>query len=117
VPELASKLGPLLPSALDGPSLLVIEPSPGYNWLVDACERPELLQKIESALRSWLGRTVEVRFVRPEVVQAPAPPRHPAEIARDDGIGDDWLIKLIVERLEAKPVRVDVDDEPTSQAI
>ena len=117
-PELASKLGPLLPSALDGPGLLVIEPSPGYNWIVDACERPELRQKIESAPpRRWLGRTVEIRFVRPEEVQAPAPPRHPAEIARDDGIGDDWLVKLIVERFEARPVRVDVDDEPASKTL
>ena len=113
--DLASKLLPLRPSALEGPSLLVVEPSPGYNWLVDACERPELRTRIESALRGWFGRGVEVRFARPAEVQAPAPTRHPAVIARDDGIGDDSLIKLLVERFEAKVVRVDLEEESPTQ--
>ncbi len=115
--ELASKLGPFRPSALAGPGLLVIEPLPGYNWLVDACERPDLRTRIETALRRWIGRSVEVQFARPVEAQAPAPARHPAAVARDDGIGDDPLIKLIVEKFQAKAVRVDLDDEPASSGV
>ena len=61
----------------------------GYNWVVDACERPDLRDKIEAALRQWLGRPVEIRFVRPAEAPAPAPGPHPAAIARDDGLEDD----------------------------
>jgi len=111
-PELSTKLGQLRPTAIPSPGILVIEPVPGYNWLIDACERPDLKLKIEAALRRWLGRPVEVRYDRPPETRAQAPPRHPAAIARDDGLADDPLVKLIVERFEAKAVRVEVDDAP-----
>ena len=62
---------------------------------------------------SWLDRPVEIRFARPVEAKPPtaAPTRHPGAIARDDGIGDDPLVKLVVERFEARAVRVDVEDD------
>ena len=60
----------------------------------------------------WLERPV-VDPVRPaEVAQAPAPRRHPLGDRPGRGLEDDPLVKLIVERFEARPVRVEVDDEP-----
>jgi len=113
--ELSSKLNQLIPTSLPGPSTLLIEPTAGYNggWVVDACERPELRAKIEAAVRQWLDRPVEIRIARPEGAPAPTPPpvRHPGAIARDDGLGDDPLVKLVVERFEARAVRVEVDEE------
>ncbi|WP_435006457.1 hypothetical protein P12x_004013 [Tundrisphaera lichenicola] len=97
--------------------MLVIQPTPGYNWLVDACERPELRSKIESALRKWFGKSIEIRFVRPEESKSPLPVQHPAIVARDDGLNDDPLIKLIVERFEAKPVRMERKEDPPSEAV
>ncbi len=114
--ELNSKLTRLRPSAVEGANVLVIEPVVGYNWVVDACERPDLKGKIESSLREWLGRPAEIRFVRPADARAPAPPRHPAAVARDDGLGDDPLVKLVVEKFEARAVRVEVEDDPDAPA-
>jgi len=113
--ELSSKLSQLIPAALPGPDTLLIEPTAGYNggWVVDACERPEIRAKIEVAVRQWLDRPVEIRIARPAEAPSPTPPppRHPGAIARDDGLGDDPLVKLVVERFEARAVRVEVEDE------
>ncbi len=111
-PEIASKLTHLRPGSLDGPNLLVIEPAAGYNWVIDACERPDLRLKIESALRSWLDRPVEVRFARPVELKPPAPTRHPGALAKADGLEDDPLVQLLVKHLEARAVRVEFEDEP-----
>ena len=113
-PDLASKMGSCGPLALDGERVLVVEPQAGYNWLADACERPELRGKIEVALRGWLGRGVELRMSRVVEAQGPPPIRHPAVIARDDGIADDPLVRQIMESFEAKIVRVEVDDDAKS---
>ena len=109
-PELSSKLVYLRPSSLPEPGVLVIEPLAGYNWIVDACERSDLRVKIESAIRQWLDRPLVVQFTRLVEAQAPAPPRHPSAAARDDGLADDPFVKLLVERFEAKAVRVELDD-------
>ena len=85
--DLASKLGHLMPRSMPGPNVLVLEPEPGYNWVVDACERPELRTKIESALRSWLERPVELRFARREEAHVPQPHRNYSPIAKDRRAG------------------------------
>ncbi len=110
-PDLASKLAQFQPVAIEGPSSLVIEPPEGYNWLVDACERLELRTKIDSALRQWFGRSVELRMRRLVEAKTPPPVRHPGAIAKDDGLADDSLVKLVVEKFEAKAVRVDFDED------
>jgi len=110
-PDIASKLVQFQPVAIEGPSLLVIEPPEGYNWLVDACERAELRAKIDAALRQWTGRAVELRMRRVVDPKTPSPTRHPAAIAKDDGLEDDSLVKLVVEKFEAKAVRVERDED------
>ncbi len=112
--ELSTKLVYLRPSSLPEPGMLVIEPVPGYNWVVDACERVDLRGKIEASLRLWLGRPMSFRLLKP--VEAPAPPRqgHRAAITRTNGLDDEPLVKLLVERFEARLVRVEVDEDSPS---
>jgi DNA polymerase-3 subunit gamma/tau len=93
--------------------VLVVEPRPGYNHVVDLCDRAEPRSKIEAALNRWLGRPVVLRFLRPAGVEGPARTRHSATVARNDGLEDDPIVKLIVERFEARLVRVDAEDEPS----
>jgi len=109
--ELSSKLAWLRPASLPAADVLVIEPVAGYNWVVDACERPDLRSKIESALRQWLDRALEIRFVRPAEAKAPTPARHPAAAARDDGLRDEPIVKLVMELFEARAVRVEAEEE------
>ena len=111
-PEIAGKLTQFQPVAIEEPGLLVIEPPAGYNWLVDALDRPDLRTKVEAALRQWLQRPVELQMRRVAEAKAPSPGRHPGAIAKDDGLRDEPLIQFLVEKFEAKAVRVEVDDDP-----
>ena len=112
-PEVAGKLAQFVPVALEDPGVLVVEPPPGYNWLVDAIERGDLRSKAEAALRSWLARPVVLKLRRSVEAKAPAP-RQAVVGAKDDGLRDEPLIQFLVEKFEAKAVRVEVDDDPNA---
>jgi hypothetical protein len=109
--EISTKLSSLAPIALEGPENLVLEPASGYNWVVDLIERSDLRSKIEHSLRRWLERPVSLKFHKSE--EAPiSPTRRPSTLgSREDRLIDDPLHQLIVERFEAKAVRVEADDE------
>jgi DNA polymerase III subunit gamma/tau len=110
--ELASKLVHLRPTSLPEPGVLVIEPVAGYNWhIADACERADIRGKIEASLRRWLGRPMGFRFMRPVEVQPPPRPGPRASPGRNDGLDDDAFVKQVVERFEARLVRVEVEVE------
>ncbi len=109
-PDLSSRLLYLRPIDRPEPGILVLEPLPGYNWIVGLCERPELRTRIESAIRQWLDRDLSVRFSKAEEARMPATARHPSAVARADGLADEPIVKLIVELFEAKVVRVEHDD-------
>jgi DNA polymerase-3 subunit gamma/tau len=112
--ELATKLASINPVGLEGSGLLVIEPAPGYNWLVDVIERGDLKPKLEAGLCQWLERRVIVRFRKLEEPSNESANRHASVPSRNDRLLDDPLHKLIVERFEARAVRVEADDEPDS---
>ena len=116
-PDLANKVGKLVPVAIPGPDVLVVEPIAGGNWIVDACESPEVRARFESSLREWLGRAVEIRLQRLVEEAPPPPPSRRRDAARNGGLDDEPLVKLIVERYEARLVRVEFDDdEPPASA-
>jgi DNA polymerase-3 subunit gamma/tau len=110
-PEISSRVAYLRPIALTEPDILVIEPLPGYNWVIDAFERSDFPAKIESSLRNWFDRHLVVRFQRQVEARASSPGRHPSSVSRSDGLEDDPLVKLIVEQFEARAVRVEVEEE------
>jgi DNA polymerase-3 subunit gamma/tau len=114
--ELGSKLAQLRPVETDGASILVLGPGASYNspWVFDACERPEIRGPLEAALRGWLGRTVELRFARPSREPVQPARRNPGAAARDEGLGDDPLVKQLVEQFEARAIRVELDDGPAA---
>ena len=109
--DLSSKLVHLRPAALQEPAVLVLEPNPGYNWVVDACERSDLRGKIEAGLRHWLDGPMVVRFRKPVEARASSPGRHPSSIAKDDGLEDEPLVKLMVELFEARAVRIEFEED------
>jgi DNA polymerase-3 subunit gamma/tau len=111
--ELATKLVHVRPSCLPEPGMLVIEPVSGYNWVVDACERADLRGKIEAKLRDWLGRPMSFRTVKPVEAQAPARPGSRTTLGGGDGLEDEPFVKLLVERFEARLVRVEIDEDST----
>jgi len=115
--ELATKLVHLRPSSLPEAALLVIEPAEGYNkWIADACERADLRGKIESSLRHWLSRPISFRVLKPVETQAPARPGPRSFTANGQGLDDDPIVKLLVERFEARLVKVEVEeDSPTGE--
>ena len=57
------------------------------------------------------------RILKPVEVPTPARPKGPAALARNEGLDDDPIVKLLIERFEAKLVRVDVEeDSPQGEA-
>jgi DNA polymerase III subunit gamma/tau len=112
--ELASKLVSLCPVGLEGLDILVIEPAAGYNWVVDFLERSDLRSKIEAGLREWFDRRVVYQLRKLEEPSNGSTSRHPSVMVRDNRLNDDPLVKLIVERFEAKQVRVDPDEDSDS---
>jgi DNA polymerase III subunit gamma/tau len=110
-PELASKLLYLRPISWSVAGILVLEPLESYNWVVDAIERADLRSKIESSLRTWLGGLVVLQIQRRADVKASTTDRAPSTINRDEILANEPLHKLLVERLEARVVRIDVEDE------
>ena len=110
--ELSSRLVHLRPTALPEPGLLVIEPISGYNnHVVDACERPDIRNKIESSLRQWLPGPMAIQFRKLVEARVSSPGRHPSAIAKGEGLQDDPIVKLILELFEARAVRVEVEED------
>jgi len=112
--EVSSKLTQFRPVATEEPSVLVVEPQAGYNWLVDACERVDLRAKIDSTVRQWFGRSVELRMRRVVEAKTPTPARPLSATAGDDLLADDSLVKWVVEKFEAKKVRVEFEEDTKS---
>ena len=94
--------------------MLVIEPITGYNHVVDVCERPDFRNKIESSLRQWLDWIVSIQFRKTVEARASTPDRHPSATARDSGLDDEPIVKLILEQFEARLVRVDAEEDQAS---
>ena len=110
-PALGSKLSYLRPISLGDSGILVLEPLEGYNWIVDAIDRTDLRTKIESSVRNWLGSSVALQFQRQAEAKTSSTARHPSMINRNEMLADDPLHKLLVERLEARVVRIEMEDE------
>ncbi len=115
-PELAPKLANLNPVGLEGPEILVIEPVSGYNWLVDLIERTEFRSKLENSLRQWLGRRVVVQFRKLEEATNGSANRHASVASREERLLDEPLHKLIVERFEARAIRVEDEVDEIAEA-
>ncbi len=108
--EISSKLTHLKPTSWDESGTLALEPAAGYNWIIDACERPEIRTKIEVALRAWLGRPVSLEFVRPVETSRPTKTAHISGIPGAVGLEQEPFVKLLVERFEARLVRVEEEE-------
>ena len=109
--ELSSKLTHLMPASWDESGMLVLEPAAGYNWIIDACERPEVRMKVELALRGWLARPVTLEFLRPVETSRPAKSGHISGIPGADELEEEPIVKLLVERFEARLFRVDAEED------
>ena len=64
-------------SAISGPNALEILFPTRYDLGRRACERPEVLTKLEAALQELTGQPIRLRF-RPIAVEAAAEPNRPA---------------------------------------
>jgi DNA polymerase-3 subunit gamma/tau len=101
----------VVPTAVAPPNVLVIGLGARYNWVADQCEEPEARDKIEQALEGLLRRPVTIRFDR-AVEGAPDGPAAVAEAPnRRAEVSKDPMVRKIVELFEARPVRVEVEDE------
>ncbi|WP_435016802.1 DNA polymerase III subunit gamma/tau [Tundrisphaera sp. TA3] len=110
-PELAGKIGKLRPVAIPGPDVLIVEPIAGYNWIVDAVETAETRARFEAALREWLARPLDIRLQRAADEPAPTPLARKSGIGLSSDLDQEPLVKMIVERFEARLVRAESDDE------
>jgi hypothetical protein len=110
-PPLGNHLAKLNPSGLPEPGVLVVSVPQGYNWVADVCEKPEARAKVEAAIHSLIQRPLRVRFDRP----APAPeqegPKARPVVVRPDELEADPLVQDVVKLFEARPVRVEVDED------
>ena len=115
--DLAGRVVNLRPIDLQGSDILVVEPLPGYNFMVDLIERTDLRMKIEAGLVQWLGRRVSLQLRKLEEAPAASAPKVYNGLPYDHKLRDDPLHKLIVERFEARPIRVeDADEAPATES-
>ncbi len=87
----------------------------GYNWLVDLIERQDLRSKVETQLRNWFDRRVvfQLRKLEEPANGEASTGGHRPSASRDARLMDEPLHQLIVERFEARPIRVEDEvDEP-----
>jgi DNA polymerase-3 subunit gamma/tau len=110
---LGTNLARLVPHALPAPGVLVVSVPPAYNWAADSCDSGDGPARIEAALRDLLGRPLKLQFARSgearePVVRSPQPAVGPL---RHPDLERDPLVQDIVKLFEARPVRVEVDDE------
>lgn len=111
-PPLGSHLAKLSPAALPEPGVLVVTVPQGYNWLADACEKPEARAKVEAAIHKLINRPLTVRFDRPASAAEPSGPRARPVAVRHDELEADPLVQDVVKLFEARPVRVEVEEDP-----
>ncbi len=116
-PPLKNHLEALRPTAIPEPGLLVVGVPLMYNWRADACESTDAKGQIESRLRSLLGRSVTVSFLRETPRSAredgdqrgpSLPPVHPDVLAADP------LVQDVLKLFEARAVRVEPEESPES---
>jgi DNA polymerase-3 subunit gamma/tau len=115
-----------LPIAISGPNLLVIRLGAGYNWVADECDTPEARLRIEQELRKLLDRPVTIRFERSEDEDkdggastrpgAPVSPAPNLTLRRPNHPEADPMVQKVVQLFEARPVHLEVEEEPGTSA-
>jgi DNA polymerase-3 subunit gamma/tau len=100
------------PIAIEDPDLVVFAAKPGYNSLADACETREALEKIGQGMQRLLRRPVRVRYKRTAAVEMPQGSVRGHEGRPPDVLASDPMVQKIVELFEARPFRLEYDEEP-----
>ena len=110
-PPLGPRLARLTPEGEPEPGLLVVPIPPAYNWLADSLKAPDDQARINVVLRELAGRPLAFRLVFQEPNVEPAVLK-PRKVVADTGqIEDDPLIREVLDRFDAKLVRLEPLDE------
>ena len=110
--DLGTKLSRVRPGRIEGGRTVVVSVGPRYNYVADACERPESRRKIDEVLTALLGGPASLRFDR-AAADPEAPSAAPSPQTLD--LTGDPIVKRVVELFEARKVKVEVEgDEPVS---
>jgi DNA polymerase-3 subunit gamma/tau len=96
----------LRPLGVSGPDQLAVGAEPGYNWVADRFDVPEARTRLESALKTLLGRPLTLRIERPQSGPVVAAAIRPEETLEDP------FVQRVVELFEARPVRVEPEEGP-----
>jgi hypothetical protein len=112
---LGNNLARLVPHALPDPRTIAVAVPPTHAFAADACESGDAPAKIEAALRTAFGRALCLRFDRPAA--RPEPPRREAPTStralKHPDLDEDPLVQDVLRVFEARPVRVETEDEST----
>ncbi|MDX2037624.1 MAG: DNA polymerase III subunit gamma/tau [Isosphaeraceae bacterium] len=107
---LARRLARLTPQALEEPNRLVLVPDPAYAWSIDTLDTTENRSKIEGRVGRRLGRAVEVRFEVPAETREDAA-RAGSQAKHEERLNDDPVVRKVIDLFEARPVRVELEDD------
>ena len=109
---LGLKLSRVRPERVEPPDVLVVPIPAGYNWVADECDTPAARAKIGECLSALLRRPASIRFERPAEANPAAPAPAAAEPPpRNDEWASDPLVRQVVELLEARLMRVEVEED------
>jgi hypothetical protein len=84
--------------------------------VADECEPPDAKTKIEHALERLLHRPVSIRFERVAEEAAPVVSSATLGPSRRDELAGDPMVQRVVELFEARPIQVEVEEEPPAAA-
>jgi DNA polymerase-3 subunit gamma/tau len=113
---LGKRLAMLEPAAVPEPDSVLIGVPSACNWAADLLSEGDAPARVEAAFREVFGRRVTVRLDRaespgrrPEADGSPRPA--PAARVRHEQLEADPLVQEIVKLFDARPVRIDAEDE------
>jgi len=92
--------------AILAPNRLAVHYAAEYTFDKERCERPECLQRIESALTKVAGRPLKVAF---EILPGEAPKRRPQQMSKRQKLHEvqkDPLVKEAIELFDGEPIDV-----------
>ena len=112
-----ARLARLRPEGEREPGVLFVPVPSAYNYIADRLGAPDVLAKINNTLRDLAGRPLVLRLeVQATEAEVDGPPSTPRTASAEErgAVEDDPLIRDVLDRFDAKLIRVEPLEGPES---